>query len=277
MKKELICVTGDEGFIGSALKRELIKKGYEVKGLEKWIFDRVRWQDRVIEYLVDMQPTAVFHVGACSDTLETNPSIMMKLNTEATMVMADWCQFKGIPFIFSSSASVYGNGKEPENLYAWSKYIAEQYVIKCGGVALRYFNVYGFGEMHKGRMASMIFQIYQKAKWGEEVKLFPKQPKRDFVYINDVISANIFALKFYEMVRGMHYDVGTCEARTFEDICDAMCIPYVYTDESEMPKGYQMFTQADERRRMIGWSAEYNLESGIEDYLSKLRVGDIQI
>jgi len=130
MTNKVVCVTGDQGFIGKALYQDLTKMGYQVKGLEKWIFDRTRWQDRLIEYLVDMQPDIVFHVGACSDTLETDATTMLKLNTESTMVMADWCQFKGIPFIFSSSAAVYGDGKEPSNLYGWSKYLAEQYVTK---------------------------------------------------------------------------------------------------------------------------------------------------
>ena len=277
MINKTICVTGDQGFIGNALKNELIRMGYQVKGLEKWIFDRTRWQDRLIEYLVDMQPDVVFHVGACSDTLETDATTMLKLNTESTMVMADWCQFKGIPFIFSSSAAVYGDGKEPSNLYGWSKYLAEQYVIKCGGIALRYFNVYGYGEMHKGRMASMVYQMYQNKKWGKEIKLFPNHPKRDFVYVKDVVSANIFAMKFYEQFRGMHHDVGTCESRTFEDICKCLDVPYTYTEADAVPKGYQMFTQADRRRTMMGWNAEYNLEDGIKDYLHLLQMSELHI
>jgi len=104
--------------------------------------------------------------------------------------------------------------------------------------------------------------MYQKKKWGQEIKLFPNQPKRDFVYVKDVVSANIFAMQFYEQFRGMHHDVGTCESRTFEDICKCLETEYTYTDVDAVPKGYQMFTQADKRRTLMGWAAEYNLEDG---------------
>jgi ADP-L-glycero-D-manno-heptose 6-epimerase len=272
MNVKKICVTGDKGFIGRALKNELERLGYIVLGLESWIFDRPRWQDRLHEYLVNLSPDVVFHVGACSDTLSTDVNNMMKLNVECTHIISDWCQFKGIPFIFSSSASVYGNGQHPENLYAWSKYMAEQYVTKCGGISLRYFNVYGMDERGKGKMASMIYQIFEKNRKGEEIKLFPNNPTRDFVYVKDVVSANIFAWKFYSQLKGSYYDVGTCESRSFEDICNSLNVEYTYTSEEIVPKGYQMFTQADQRKLMIGWKADYNLEKGIEDYLYALRL-----
>lgn len=275
MNAKKICVTGDKGFIGRALKNELERLGYIVLGLESWIFDRVRWQDRLHEYLVNLSPDVVFHVGACSDTLSTDVNNMMKLNVESTHIISDWCQYKGIPFVFSSSASVYGNGQHPENLYAWSKYMAEQYVTKCGGISLRYFNVYGMDERAKGNMASMIYQIFEKNKNGEEIKLFPNKPTRDFVYVKDVVSANIFAWKFYSQLKGSYYDVGTCESRSFEDICNALNVKYTYTSEENVPKGYQMFTEADQRKLMIGWHADYNLEKGIEDYLHALRLTDL--
>jgi ADP-L-glycero-D-manno-heptose 6-epimerase len=275
MNAKKICVTGDKGFIGRALKNELERLGYIVLGLESWIFDRVRWQDRLHEYLVNLSPDVVFHIGACSDTLSTNVNNMMKLNVESTHIISDWCQFKGIPFIFSSSASVYGNGQHPENLYAWSKYMAEQYVTKCGGISLRYFNVYGMDERAKGKMSSMIYQIFEKNRKGEQIQLFPNKPTRDFVYVKDVVSANIFAWKFYSHLKGSYYDVGTCESRSFEDICKALSVEYTYTSEENVPKGYQMFTQADERKLMIGWNADYNLEKGIEDYVHALRLTDL--
>lgn len=277
MNPKKVCVTGDKGFIGRALRNELEKQGYIVLGLESWIFDRVRWQDRLHEYLVNLNPDAVFHVGACSDTLSTDVNNMMKLNVESTHIIADWCEFKSIPFIFSSSASVYGNGQHPENLYAWSKYMAEQYVTKCKGISLRYFNVYGMDEKHKGNMASMIYQIYDKNNRGENITLFPNNPTRDFVYVKDVVSANIFAWQFFDQLKGSYYDVGTCESRSFEDICKILNVDYTYTSEDKIPKGYQMFTSADQRKIMIGWKAEYPLEKGIEDYAHALRVSEIHI
>ncbi len=267
-----ICVTGDAGFIGSAIKKELIKRGYEVFGLEKWIYQRVRWQDRLHEYLVDKNPDAVIHVGACSDTQNQDVTEMMKLNAESTFIISDWCQFRKIPMIYSSSASVYGNNNSPETLYAWSKYLGEQFVIKCGGLALRYYNVYGLDESHKGKMASVIYQSFLKSRRGEKVSLFPLMPMRDFVYINDVVSANLYALENYETLKGGWYDVGTGTARSFEDIMTIMNLKYDYLPKTNIPKLYQHFTQADERRFMKGWKPEYDLKRGVTEYLDLLKL-----
>ena len=267
-----ICVTGNEGFIGSAVSKELEKRGYEVIGLEKWIYQRPRWQDRLHEYLVDKQPDAVFHIGACSDTQNTNVSEMMVLNAESTFIIADWCQFKKIPLIYSSSASVYGNNNSPETLYAWSKYLGEQFVIKCNGLALRYYNVYGMDESHKGNMASVIYQSFLKNRRGEKITLFPLMPMRDFVYINDVVSANLYALENYDSLRGGWYDVGTSNASTFEDLMAIMDLKYIYLPENNIPNFYQNFTQADERKFMKGWKPEYDLKRGVTEYLDLLKL-----
>ena len=267
-----ICVTGNEGFIGSAVSKELEKRGYEVIGLEKWIYQRPRWQDRLHEYLVDKQPDAVFHIGACSDTQNTNVSEMMVLNAESTFRIADWCQFKKRPLIYSSSASVYGNNNSPETLYAWSKYLGEQFVIKCNGLALRYYNVYGMDESHKGNMASVIYQSFLKNRRGEKITLFPLMPMRDFVYINDVVSANLYALENYDSLRGGWYDVGTSNASTFEDLMAIMDLKYIYLPENNIPNFYQNFTQADERKFMKGWKPEYDLNRGVTEYLDLLKL-----
>lgn len=267
-----ICVTGNKGFIGKALQDELERRGHIVLGLEKWIFDRVRWQDRLHEYLVNLSPDVVFHVGACSDTQNHNVSEMMKLNVESTMIIADWCQFKGIPIIYSSSASCYGSKGEPETLYAWSKYLGEQYVIKCQGIALRYFNVYGSNESHKGKMSSVAFQSYMKNKHGEKVELFPNKPLRDFVYIEDVIDANIYAWKNYETTRGMYYDVGYGSPRHFEDVLNIMGIPFTYTNEDKIPPNYQEYTCANPSKFMKYWSPTWDLERGLHHYMDMLKV-----
>jgi ADP-L-glycero-D-manno-heptose 6-epimerase len=117
------------------------------------------------------------------------------------------CKSKNIPMVYSSSAANYGtNNEHPSNLYGWSKYAAEDYVINNGGIGLRYFNVYGPGEQNKGKMASVAFQMNEKRKNNEEIKLFPKSPKRDFVYVKDVISANIYAFKNYEKLTEQQKD-----------------------------------------------------------------------
>ena len=267
-----ICITGNNGFIGRALFNEIFKRGDIPLGVEKWIFDRVRWQDRLHEYLVNLNPDVVFHVGACSDTQNTDVTEMMKLNVESTMIIADWCQFKKIPLIYSSSASCYGTKGTPETLYAWSKYLAEKFVMKCGGVCLRYYNVYGMDETEKGKMASVANQSYHKNRNGEKVYLFPNKPTRDFVYIKDVVSANLFALDNYELHQGGHFDVGTGESRTFEDVLDLMGIPYEYTDETKIPENYQTYTCADSYRFMKGWKPEWDLERGIDNYKAMLQL-----
>jgi ADP-L-glycero-D-manno-heptose 6-epimerase len=177
----------------------------------------------------------------------------------------------GKKFIYSSSAANYGTNDEyPSNLYGWSKYTAEQYVIKCGGIALRYFNVYGPLEDHKGKMASVAYQMLEKQKEGQEIKLFPKKPQRDFVYVKDIISANLFAMKWFEDYQGQWYEVGSGDARTFEDVLDILEIPYTYHNEKDIPKGYQFHTKSNSENWMVGWTPQYNLEKGLKDYLTFL-------
>jgi ADP-L-glycero-D-manno-heptose 6-epimerase len=268
-----ICVTGNKGFIGKALQTELEKReGVVVVPIEEWIFDREPWQPRLKEYIEKLSPDAVFHVGACADTMNTNVNYMMTRNVESTMILADWCRGNNKPMIYSSSAAVEGSHGHPETLYAWSKYLGEKYVIACGGIALRYFNVYGSSEAHKGKMASIAFQSYKKDKWGEKVLLFPKKPHRDFVYVNDVVSANIHAWENYNDLNKTWYHVGSGQTRTFEDILNLMQIPFDYTSEDKIPYNYQYLTQADCKRFMHGWHPKYPLERGIQQYLIDLKI-----
>jgi ADP-L-glycero-D-manno-heptose 6-epimerase len=173
--------------------------------------------------------------------------------------------------IYSSSAANYGqNDKYPSNLYGWSKYVAEQYVISNNGIGLRYFNVYGPGEENKGKMSSVAYQCYKNKNEGGDWKLFPKKPTRDFVYIKDVISANFYAEKNYEKLNKKWYEVGSGESRSFEDVLDNMGVPYSYHEEEKIPKGYQFFTCSNKIKWMHGWTADFNLEKGIEDYKNYL-------
>lgn len=270
-----ILVTGNKGFIGAALQRRLEEMAHEVVGIEEWIFDRVRWKDRLTDYLHDIRPEVVFHVGACSDTQNTNLTYMMERNVESTFLIAEWCEFKEIPFIYSSSASVTGSKNIPETLYAWSKKLGEDFANRCNGVSLRYFNVYGNGEQHKGKMASMIYQSFMKHKNGEEVKLFPKKPLRDFIYIEDVVNANIHACENYDLLKGCWWNVGTGYAYSFEDVLNHLNIPFTYTTEDEIPANYQFFTEADPRYFMRDWKAKWSLKDGISDYVKILKNGTI--
>ena len=267
-----ICVTGNRGFIGRALQLEFQRQGFIVIGIDTWIFQREPWQEKLNEYLEKIKPDVIFHIGACSDTQLTDVKEMMKLNVESTFIISDWCKTQNVPLIYSSSASVEGNLGSPETLYAWSKYIGEKYVIANGGIALRYFNVYGDSEIHKGKMASVAYQAYQKNKWGETVKLFPKEPKRDFVYVKDVIEANLHAWSNYDKLSANYYHVGTGEAKTFEDVMRAMDIPFEYDDENKIPENYQFFTEAKKEKFMEGWLPKWDLKSALEDYKALLKV-----
>jgi ADP-L-glycero-D-manno-heptose 6-epimerase len=272
-----ICVTGNRGFIGKALQVEFQRQDLVVLGIDTWIFQREPWQEKLKEYLDKINPDVIFHVGACSDTQLKDVKEMMKLNVESTFIIADWCKTQNVPLIYSSSASVEGNSGTPETLYAWSKYIGEKYVISSGGIALRYFNVYGSYEAHKGNMSSVAYQAYTKHKWGEKVMLFPKEPKRDFVYVTDVVEANLHAWSKYDSLKGNYYHVGSGQARTFEDVLNIMQIPFEYYEESKIPENYQFFTEANKDKFMEGWLPKYDLEKGLDEYKALLKITTIQL
>jgi len=265
-------ITGTKGFIGGNLLRRL-EKDNNCLEINEDIFDKDLWWEFLEEVINDYVPSGIFHVGACSDTMETDVNYMMIRNYEFTRVLSDICAIKDIPLIYSSSAANYGvNNHHPSNLYGWSKYVAENHVIQNGGVALRYFNVYGPGEENKGRMASVAYQMLLKHKKNESIKLFPLKPKRDFVYVNDVVDANIYAFENYDEYGFYYYEVGTGEAREFEDVMTLLGLNYTYTNENEIPKGYQFMTKSNPNKWMSGWTPKYNLESGLDDYLSKINL-----
>lgn len=267
-----IIITGTEGFIGNNLKEEL-EKNYIVYTINEDIFENNNWINTVNEKLKQINPEAVFHVGACSDTLEADVNYMMIRNYEFTKIISNYCSEFNVPLIYSSSAANYGtNNLYPSNLYGWSKYVSEQYVIKNGGTALRYFNVYGPGEEHKGKMSSVAYQMFLKNKLKSDIKIFPKSPRRDFVYIKDVINANIFAYNNFIECANKYYEVGTGDARTFEDVLNIMKIPYTYTSENEIPTGYQFFTQSNKEKWMNGWEPLYDIEAGLIEYKNYLSV-----
>lgn len=245
-----VLITGTNGFIGGQLK--------------KYFDNPLEMNEDVLvtkEWLDENNPYAVLHVGACSNTLETDVNYIMKVNFESTKILTDWCKANNKRMIYSSSAASYGtNGEYPSNLYGWSKYVAEQYVISNGGIALRYFNVYGPGEEHKGNMASMAYQMMKAGS----AKLFPGEPKRDFIYVDDVAIANLHAFVHYDVLSGKKYDVGLGEAHSFEYIADALDITYTYHDPSAIPEGYQFYTCSNPRNWMPGWAPEYSIKTTLQ-------------
>ena len=267
-----IIITGTDGFIGKNMLKAC-QDDFNVYEINEDIFNLPNWGDTLVNTIKDIEPDGIFHIGACSNTLETDANYMMTRNFEFTRIIADLCYLNDIRLIYSSSAANYGtNEKYPSNLYGWSKYTAEKYVNMSGAIALRYFNVYGPLEEHKGIMASVAYQMLEKQKSGQEIKLFPKKPQRDFVYVNDVVSANLYAYKNYYDLLPMFYEVGSGEARTFEDVLDNLDISYSYYNENEIPDGYQFYTKSDSSKWMEGWTPEFNLERGLNDYKKYLNL-----
>jgi len=257
-------ITGTEGFIGGALKKAL--SHHQLTELDD-ITSLKNWQSLVRGILENGNFDAVFHVGACSDTQNYYIDYIGPRNIEFTFLVADICEKQNIPLIYSSSASIYGNQGLPETLYSWSKYIGEKYILKTNGIALRYFNVYGYNETKKGKMASFAYQAYTKAKLGGNIKIFPpspEKPMRDFVYIKDVVEASIYALEHYNSLKGQYYDVGTGAPASYETLMDCMGLDYSYELPLAIPLNYQYYTKAS--KFMPGWSAKWSLEDGIKDY-----------
>lgn len=262
-----VLVTGSSGFVGRRLVSALKQIGFTVETLDDEYFSEKDWHSALHSRLELVNSEGIFHVGACSDTLEEDVQFMMTRNFESTKVISDWCLRKNVPLVYSSSAANYGtNGLFPSNLYGWSKYVAEQYVVSNSGIALRYFNVYGPGEEDKGNMSSFIYQAFMKDLSGSEILLFPKEPRRDFIYIEDVVSANLHAFTNYNKLKKEFYEVSTGVASTFEEMIQNFGINFEYADESAIPEGYQFYTCGDKLKWMDGWSPKFNLSDGLRSY-----------
>lgn len=263
-----ILVTGSDGFIGRSICLHIEDKlGITPYKLDlPDFYDYPDWSSRLLNIINEINPDVILHIGACSDTLEKRVNFIMELNYQSTKIISDWVSSKGKKLVYSSSASSYGTNNEfPSNLYGWSKYVAEGYVISNGGVGLRYFNVYGPGESHKGKMSSVALQMYEKFRSGNEIELFPGNPRRDFVYIDDVISANLYSIENYDSIKSDWYDVGSFDAKTFEDVLLNIGISnWKYTSPECIPTGYQYYTKAN--KQIPGWEPKYNLETGLKEY-----------
>jgi len=264
-------VTGHRGFIGKRLKDRLTSEGHQVIGFEIEDVLSTRCESNLVD-IFEEGIGGVFHIGACSDTLEKNVNYMMHLNFEFTRMLCDISKKYGKRIVYSSSAANYGTGGNlPANLYAWSKYAGEKYVNTYeNSISLRYFNVFGPGEEEKGRMASVAYQAFKKYfidRSIEHMELFPGNPKRDFIHVDDVVSANIHAMG---IGTGGTFDVGTTTPIGFEIFMDILNIPYTFTDHSVIPEGYQFFTCANEKRILPNWHPEFEIKERIFQYKKHL-------
>jgi len=308
----MMIVTGAAGFIGCNLLKDLNEKGCtnitavdDLTDGKKFahlanaqIADYLDYEDFLEMILEDEhfeEPIeAIFHQGACSTTTEWNGRYMMANNYEYSKVLLHYCLARKIPFIYASSAAVYGGSdtfkeelkyEKPLNVYGYSKYLFDQYVrqllseAKSQIVGLRYFNVYGPQEDHKGSMASVAWHLMNQLKKGNTITLFEGydgygegEQKRDFVFVEDAVKVNLWFLTHPD--KSGIFNCGTGEAREFNVIAKTVLklhgkgkLEYIPFPE-HLKGAYQSFTQADmSNLRKIGYQEKFtSLEEGVKKY-----------
>lgn len=273
----MILVTGAKGFIATHLIQAL-PKGIDIGGAEKPgdVFLDVDWWLKTQPDRIE----AVFHLGAISDTTCNDWNALNATNFVLPKKLGRFCKDRRIPFIYASSASVYGNGEGPLNAYAASKTLfdmwAETYLAP-DWYGCRFFNVYGPGEAHKGKQASLVHQIIETQKDGERPRLFlAEEMRRDFIHVDDVVDVMLWMWKT-RPPSGI-YDVGTGESVTISKLhCEierALNISHDYK-EIEVPAHLvgklQMDTCADLRKlRTAGYDRPFTpLRDGIRKMLQR--------
>jgi len=301
---ERILITGGAGFIGANLAAALAKRpGTDVVVLDDFSFGD--WKNllhvdcevragcisdaALHDEIADGAFSAILHQGAISDTTVLDQRRMLEINTNAFAAMLEASSFSGTRMIYASSAATYGNASSPNtvggeeeaaNVYGFSKLsmdrIARRWFDRHPSVVigLRYFNVYGPGEAHKGSTASMMLQLYKQIKSGCQPRLFKYgEQERDFVYIRDVIAANLAAL---EAPRSGVCNVGSGKARCFNDIVlnlETLLNLKLQPDYFDNPYDfYQNHTEAEMGATLdlLGWEPEWSLEKGMAEYIGLL-------
>ena len=325
----MIVVTGAAGFVGSNIVRGLNRRGHTnilavddltdgdkfVNLVSGQIADYMHKDDFRRGVLEGVLPSvrAVFHQGACSDTTERNGQFMMDNNYRVSLELFEYCQSHKIPFIYASSAAVYGAGpvyledlanERPLNVYGYSKFLFDQVVRARMGsltaqvVGLRYFNVYGPQEQHKGRMASVAFHNMNQFLAEGYVRLFggwdgyaDGGQLRDFISVDDVVDVNLHFLE-HSKVSGI-FNCGTGRAQPFNDVARAVVnamrgiqgkpalsleelvkqglLRYIEFPE-DLKGRYQSYTQADVRAlRQAGFTAPMrDVQKGVTQYVQAL-------
>lgn len=317
----MIVVTGGTGFIGSNIVHGLNDRGHDdivvVDNLQNGGKFRNISSASIVDYIdheqlfewLDRYGTsgleAIFHLGACSDTTEWDGRYMMENNYTFSKRLLNFCLNNSVPFIYASSAAVYGGGvsfkeqigfERPINVYGYSKALFDQYAYRqlqsarSQVVGLRYFNVYGPREQHKGKMASVAFHHYQQIRETGAVRLFEGcqgykdgDQRRDFVHVDDAVNVNLWLLD-NPAVRGV-FNCGTGVAEPFNEIAKGVItyfgsgqIHYVPFPDG-LQDAYQAFTQADMTAlRAAGYEGRFrSVADGVVDYMAWLDEAEVQV
>jgi ADP-L-glycero-D-manno-heptose 6-epimerase len=311
-----VIVTGGAGFIGSALVWKLNREGIDDILIVDNLGTSAKWKNlvglRYADYLhkdaflrqiqagiLGFVPDAIVHLGACSATTETDADYLMANNTHYTRLLAEWAVARGVRFLYASSAATYGDGEHgfsdddaitprlrPLNRYGYSKHLFDLQARRSGLaekiVGVKFFNVFGPNEYHKGPMTSVVYNAFHQVSAGDPIRLFRSYRDeyadggqvRDFVYVKDCVDVLYWWLT-NPQVNGL-FNLGTGTARSWNDLARAVFaalgqsprIAYI-----DMPValqgGYQYFTEARmEKLRAAGYTAAFtSLEDAVADYV----------
>jgi ADP-L-glycero-D-manno-heptose 6-epimerase len=304
-----IIVTGGAGFIGSNLTLALQEKfpdarltviddfrSGDFKNLRGYRGDfvaqdlaRLDWREQFGGEKFD----AIFHLASITDTTVHDQFVQVHDNVESFRRILNFARPTKTRIVYASSASIYGaaktasvesNGAAPANIYAFSKTIMDNIAMREAApspewaiIGLRYFNVYGPREAHKGVPASMVFHLAQQMKAGQRPRIFKQgEQQRDFVYVKDIVAGSILAL---QSNKSGIYNLGSGQARSFNELVDVLnnCLgTRLVADYIDNPHAhYQNFTQADleKVRSALGYQPQFTLERGVADYMKWLYPG----
>ncbi|MDR3706958.1 MAG: ADP-glyceromanno-heptose 6-epimerase [Capsulimonadaceae bacterium] len=314
MRKPII-VTGAAGFIGRNIAAELNRRGFKNLILVDSLGSDEKWKNLVgLEYEDLLQPDdflsvltgkslnkaeAIIHMGACSATTERDADFLLENNYRYTRTLAEWALCRDVRFVYASSAATYGDGAQgysdedsetpalrPLNMYGYSKHMFDTWALRNGLldeiVGLKFFNVYGPYEQHKGDMRSVVHKSFGQVLGRGYIELFKSdkpdyadgEQMRDFIYVKDVVDVCLH-FAFQKSCGGL-FNCGTGKARTWKALATAVFVALDkqvdirFIDMPEQLKGkYQYFTQAEAAKlRKAGYDAPFTeLEDGVKDYI----------
>lgn len=319
----MIVVTGGAGFIGSVAIWRLNQLGYdkiivvdELRSKEKWknlnglkfvdIYHKKEFYEQIVQERLPLSIDAILHLGACSATTERDADYLVQNNYRYSLELVKYCLPRRARFIYASSAATYGGGEfgyddneeeleklRPLNMYGYSKHLFDLWLrtnhLSNKVVGLKYFNVYGPNEYHKGDMRSVVHKAFEQIRDTGKVTLFKSykdeykdgEQKRDFIYVKDAVDMTLYFLEHRE--KSGLFNVGTGQARTWNDLVSAIFkslnkpVNIEYVDMPEELHGkYQYFTEAKTNKiRETGYEKEISsIEDGVDDYVKNYLLKD---